>query len=142
MTGFLAPSPVTIFIAGPVRGKGRPRFVRATGRTYTPPATASYEAVLRYAAQEAMRGREMFLCPVRISIVADFDIPKSFSKKAAEAARLGYAKPAKKPDWDNIAKLTDALNGIVFKDDAQIIDGQIIKRYSTEPGLSIEVRAA
>jgi Holliday junction resolvase RusA-like endonuclease len=29
---------------------------------------------------------------------------------------------------------------VVWRDDAQIVDGRVIKRYSTKPSLRIEVR--
>lgn len=33
-----------------------------------------------------------------------------------------------RPDWDNLAKLaTDALNGLAYKDDAQIVDAHVTK---------------
>lgn len=133
--------PIYIFVPGPICGKGRPRFVRATGRTYTPSKTASYEAILRYAAMQAMTGREMIFGPVSVKIDAGFDIPKSFTKKAHTEAFYGRLKPTKKPDADNILKLVDAFNGIVWKDDVQITSASITKQYSMEPGLSIEVTA-
>lgn len=134
--------PVYIWLAGTVRGKGRPRFARATGHAYTPEKTVNYEAALRMAAQRAMDGRTLFDGAVRVSIVAQFDIPKSFTKRARADAESGLSRPTKKPDWDNIAKLTDALNGVVWRDDSQITDATFAKRYGLEPGLAIEVRAA
>jgi Holliday junction resolvase RusA-like endonuclease len=39
----------------------------------------------------------------------------------------------RKPDYDNLAKLLgDALNGAVYKDDAAIADGRVVKRYVRE----------
>lgn len=137
-----APQPVYIWLAGTVRGKGRPRFVRASGRAYTPAQTVSYESALRLMAQMAMDGRPLFTGPVAITVVANFDIPKSYTNKARQAALTQRSKPVKKPDIDNIAKCLDALNGVVWRDDAQITDAVIRKRFSTDPGLAIEVRAA
>jgi Holliday junction resolvase RusA-like endonuclease len=43
-------------------------------------------------------------------------------------------KPTTKPDTDNIAKIClDALNGIAYHDDAQIVELQVSKLYSDEP---------
>lgn len=136
------PGPVYIWLAGTVRGKGRPRFTRSTGHIYTPTQTINYEASLRLAAQSAMKGIPLFDGPVRISIIAQFAVPESYSKVKRNLALSNDLKPTKKPDWDNIAKLTDALNGIVWADDKQITDATFAKRYSDQPGLAIQVRAA
>ena len=134
--------PVYIFLPGPVRGKQRPRFVRASGRAYTPTQTVNYEAALRMAGEMAMDGRPLFLGAVSVEIVAYFEIPKSFTKKARASALAGETHPTKKPDADNIFKAAgDALNGIVWRDDAQIVEARFIKRYGPRPGLSIEVSA-
>ncbi|HHD2713896.1 RusA family crossover junction endodeoxyribonuclease [Clostridium perfringens] len=66
-------------------------------------------------------------------IVAYYKIPKSYSKKRVQAIRDGLEKPIKKPDADNIAKIIlDSLNGIAYKDDSQIIELSVIKRYTEE----------
>ncbi|WP_332834903.1 RusA family crossover junction endodeoxyribonuclease [Clostridium perfringens] len=42
-------------------------------------------------------------------------------------------KPTKKPDVDNIAKIIlDSLNGVAYKDDSQIVDIRIIKKYTED----------
>jgi Holliday junction resolvase RusA-like endonuclease len=42
----------------------------------------------------------------------------------------GEVKPAKKPDADNVIKaFTDAMNGVVYKDDVQIVKGNFSKSY-------------
>ena len=48
--------------------------------------------------------------------------------------------PTKKPDTDNIAKVKDALNGIAFKDDSQVVKETIIKRYAEVPKLVIYIK--
>ena len=48
--------------------------------------------------------------------------------------------PTGRPDLDNLIKaLTDACNGIVWRDDAQIVRLMAEKRYSEQPGASISV---
>ena len=100
-------------------GKGRPRFTR-TGHTYTPKATATAEFAIRSHAWAAMRGRAPTSHPVRVEIVARMPIPRSWTDKKR---REHFGKPAdKKPDADNVAKLIlDALNGLVFEDDKQVV---------------------
>ena len=43
-------------VPGAPAGKGRPRFVRATGHVYTPARTGKYEGLVRLAAAQAMAG--------------------------------------------------------------------------------------
>lgn len=120
---------VEFMVTGPPKGKGRPRFTRATGHAYTPEATRNYEAVLRLVAQRAMEGRIPFAGPVRLEVTATFDVPASWSKRKRVAALGGLLLPTVKPDHDNIAKLTDALNGVVWLDDKQIVESFICKVY-------------
>lgn len=54
--------------------------------------------------------------------------------------------PTTKPDRDNVEKSTaDALNGIIWRDDAQLVDGRISKRYvnasQPAPGCRVTVRS-
>ena len=44
-----------------------------------------------------------------------------------------------RPDIDNILKAIDGLNGILWKDDAQIILAVVSKRYGNVPHLAIDV---
>ena len=43
----------------------------------------------------------------------------------------GIIRPVKKPDVDNIAKAVfDSLNGIAYKDDAQVVELSMSKYYA------------
>lgn len=76
---------------------------------------------------------------VEVIIQADFSIPKSYSKKKTLVLDGKY-RP-KKPDVDNIAKFyLDSLNGIAYNDDSQIIDLQVIKKYSILPLTTITIQ--
>lgn len=131
--------PIIIELSGEPKGAGRPRFVRATGVAFTPADTRRYQSALRYAGQEAMNGRAPLDGPLRVSIVAAFPIPQSWSKKKRAQALTGSLWPVTRPDADNIVKQCDALNEIVWRDDKQIVSAEITKRYSDRPALSIMV---
>lgn len=46
----------------------------------------------------------------------------------------------KKPDIDNIAKVVcDALNGVAYKDDKQIVSLKLAKRYGSLPMVVIDI---
>ena len=73
-----------------------------------------------------------------VTINAYFAIPKSFSKKKQEQARDGLIRPTVKPDCDNIAKnIDDALNGIAYPDDKQIIRLEVNKYYSDNDNVEV-----
>ena len=56
------------------------------------------------------------------------------------AAAIGQEhRPTTKPDADNVAKLLDALNKIVWADDAQIVALHIFKHYSDRPRIEISI---
>ena len=118
-------------VAGEPEGKARPRLGRG-GHTYTPRKTAAYEASVREAfltevykhrPEGVELGEEIALDgPIRVQVIAYFRIPKSYSRKRREKILAGKEFPTKKPDIDNIEKIiTDALNGLAYHDDSQIV---------------------
>jgi Holliday junction resolvase RusA-like endonuclease len=130
---------ILIRMDGQPIGKGRPRFVRATGRTYTPEKTARYEDRLAWAAQTTMGGQPLLVGPLSVTVNAYLEVPASRSKKWRADALGGNLRPLVKPDADNIAKLLDALNKIVWADDAQIVALHVFKYYSDRPRIEIVV---
>lgn len=132
---------VTIELSGAPRGKGRGRAVSTPNgaRVFTDQKTRTYEAQLRYAAQQVMGDRAPTAEPVRVVMTAGFAIPASWSKKKRAEALAGRIWPTMKPDSDNILKCTDALNGVIFLDDKQVVSALVIKVYREKPGLHIEV---
>lgn len=122
-------------IPGEPQGKGRPRFVRKTGMSYTPDKTVAYEELVRQRFLATANG-ERFEDdePVFVEIIANMAIPKSASKKKQAAMLNGDIRPIKKVDWDNCGKIIcDALNGIAYRDDSQVVDGHV-KKYYAETG--------
>lgn len=122
-------------VPGPPQGKGRPRFLRATGRAYTPKETASYENLIKVCAMEALnayKGEWQLSGYYDFMICVYFPIPKSRPKEWKELALSGEIRAATKPDIDNIVKVFgDALNGIAWKDD-QMISNVISGKYYAE----------
>ena len=132
-------------IPGPPIGKGRPRAFRMGNsvRMHTPEKTASYESMVKLAAHRAMQGAGLMAFPVALSIVVLHPIPKGWSKRKQESALAGTELPTTKPDADNVAKvIADACNGIVWVDDAQVVELHVSKRYSATPGVMVDVRPA
>jgi Holliday junction resolvase RusA-like endonuclease len=138
---------VLIQVLGEPRGKGRPRSRIARAKSgqlfvsvYTDAQTREYEQCLRAAARAAMGGRAPLSGPLALTLIARFAVPASWNNAKCDAAFAGVVRPAKKPDIDNIAKMVDAFNGIVWRDDSQIVEASITKLYSREPALIVSVR--
>lgn len=129
---------VRFFVEGEPRGKGRPRFMRS-GHTYTDDKTREYERQVRHAALEVI-GLDTFEGPVSVEIRAFMGVPKSASKTKAGEMIMGFLKPTKKPDIDNIVKIVmDGMNGIVYEDDAQVTSLTVRKRWRTSPGVEVVI---
>ena len=123
-------------------GKQRPRF-RRTGKfvqTYTPKKTVDFEALIRKAAEKAMGGMEPLETPVALYCYVRHPVPKTYSKKRLKACLDGFERP-RAIDLDNVCKCAqDALNGVVYKDDVQIVSLHATKKYDMNPGIEILVK--
>ena len=132
-------------VEGDPKGKGRPRFSRVGNFTkvYTDKQTLTYEAMIATFAKQAMGGSEPLKTPVSVFLHVRLPIPQSYSKKRREACLNGLEMPCKKPDIDNIAKTyLDAMNGVIFVDDTQVIDLHVKKLYSAVAGVDVMVMEA
>lgn len=119
----------TFIVYGQPQGKARPRFTR-TGRAYTPKKTADYEDEIRLMAKAAMGITEPLETPIAAYIYIAMPVPQSYSKKRSKDCLDGFERPTKKPDLDNVAKaFLDACNGIVYKDDSQVVSLHVTKVY-------------
>ena len=143
-----ASAPLRLTVPGLPKAKGRtktrvvvPKNGSPFATVYTPAATRNEEAVIRDLAAQIMAGAPPMEGPVELRVAIYLPIPKSWSQKRQRLALDGLLLPTTKPDWDNAAKITDAINGILWRDDAQVADAHIFKRYSDRPRVVIEVRA-
>ena len=129
-------------VEGDPKGKGRPRFTRAGKftRVYTDKQTLDYESLIKSFAMEAMGSTDPLETAVSVFLYVRLAVPQSYSKKRTEACLSGLEQPCKKPDIDNIAKTyLDAMNGVIFKDDTQVIDLHVKKVYSAVAGVNVMV---
>lgn len=132
-------------IPGKPVGKMRARTVRRGNfiKTYTPEQDVLYENLIKTLYLNKSAGlmwndKE----PIEVHIVAYFDIPKGYSKKKAKEAAEHLMFPCKKPDVDNIAKIVcDALNGVAYHDDAQIVLLTVLKVFHNDlPKVKVTIR--
>lgn len=106
----------------------------------TPAATRAWEADAKAQAREAMGQQAPWTKPIILTVDITLAIPQSWPAWKAEAAEKGQIKPTGKPDYDNLLKAaSDALNGVVWIDDSQVIEGRARKRYGRRPGVRIVV---
>lgn len=133
----MAGASLSITIPGPPVPKGRPRVALRGGRAmaYTPGKTRRYEDLIRLEAGRAMEGRAMLAGPLSVEVRAFLAIPKSLNKAKRQAALEGALRPVTRPDCDNYAKTIDALNGIAWQDDSQVVTLLVTKHYSEHPRL-------
>jgi Holliday junction resolvase RusA-like endonuclease len=122
-------------IVGKPQGKARAR--TGKGFAFTPEKTVLYENLIKTEYQRQC-GLHKFDTvpdsklkqPLEMHITAIFEIPKSYTKGKRLAAEHNIIRPTKTPDADNIAKVVcDALNGIAYIDDTQIVYLTIQKLY-------------
>lgn len=124
--------PVTFPVLVRPIAKGRPRFGK--GSVFTPERTRKYEQIVRNEAERAMAGREPFDGPVGVRCQFCFKTPKKNAEKEGEW-RVG------RPDLDNLLKaVTDAMNGIVYNDDSQIVMTLATKKQTDCDSVFIEVK--
>lgn len=131
---------ITVTIPGEPVGKGRPRFTKA-GTPYTPLKTRDYENKVAFLYKMAAKGRKFQRhIPVAVEIRAYYGIPQSDGKRQRERKLSGAIMPCKKPDIDNVVKaVLDAINGIAYEDDAQVVMISASKAYSERPRVEISV---
>lgn len=142
-----AHKPVSFHVPGAVVGKGRARIgkVGAHARMFTPEKTVSYENLVKTLAYDAM-GKTgdagPYAGPLQANLLIGVAIPATFSKKKRDQALAGEIYPTTKPDLDNCIKsVFDAMNGVVYADDKQIVTTVCKKRYREAPGLWVTVFA-
>jgi Holliday junction resolvase RusA-like endonuclease len=135
---------VAFTVPGEPQGKGRARVGTIGGhaRMFTPAKTVAYEGLIAHAAALAMRGTPPLECACRLEVDIVCSVPASWSNRKRAQALAGEIRPAKKPDSDNVLKaVADGMNGVVWKDDVQAVEGGWRKVYGATPGLHVRVAA-
>lgn len=136
---------VTCFlIPGEPKGKARPRVNTFTHRAYTPEDTKQYERTVQYSYLNAYpSGQRFHIGPCTVMITAFYFPPVSWPRWKRQKALSGEIMPEKKPDCDNIAKaVLDALNGIAYKDDSQVVKLIVDKRYAEQGHVTVRIESS
>lgn len=145
---------IYFIIDGPVIPKGRPKFHRITKRnketkklqslvvTYTPQRTLDYETKVKEAyLSEYPAGLAFEHEPLAMTLNIYMAVPKSVSKKKRDHM-IVYEYPTKhNGDLDNLLKsVADALNGVAYTDDCQIVHVTVNKFWSEEAKAEVTIK--
>lgn len=107
---------------------------------FTPVKTVAYESLIALAAQQAMAGAPLITGPVTLTVQMFHPIRPSWSKKKQADALANLVRPTIKCDADNCLKaVCDALNGVAWKDDVQVVDVLLAKRFSEAPRVEVTI---
>lgn len=122
--------------------QGRPKFSTASGfpKAYDPAKSRDYKDYVRLAAAEHAP-TALLEGSIGMMLTIYRSIPKSFSKKKVVLAEAGDLRPTTKPDVDNYLKgVKDALKGVIWKDDSQVVEVFAQKRYSVRPRIEVKIK--
>ena len=129
-------------VPGEPVGKGRPRVVHngKFTQSYTPEKTATYENLVKVEFQRQCPRQPIIETPVTLKIRCFYGLAMRDSKKKKAAKLAGAIRPTKKPDIDNCIKIiADALNGLAYVDDTQIVGVTAEKYYAEIPHVDVEI---
>lgn len=99
---------------------GRPRFSRYSGAIYTPPECHRFKRDVARLFKIAQPNHTPYECPLEVEV--NFYLKRAKSNKSTQHTKT--------PDADNLIKaVLDSLNGVAWKDDAQIWSIRGIKFY-------------
>lgn len=128
--------------------KARPRFNSQTGRTYTPSRTTTFQNEVRiWVCRNLGQFFEYPMYDRDVPVCVDIDfIFKRPGKLNTRRCPDGLLWRPSGDDKDNLEKAVfDALNGILWHDDRQIVDGRIRKLWAgkgEDPRICIVVKTA
>jgi Holliday junction resolvase RusA-like endonuclease len=126
---------ISLTIPGNPVGKQRARVCRS-GHAYTPLHTVNYEALVKQTFAAKYPDFVPMSGPVRMILSIWLMPSKETQRKIKKSIARIY--PIIKPDADNILKIVaDALSGLAFVDDKQIISVYAEKKYSLKPCVEV-----
>ena len=142
------PKPVVIVVAGEAVPLKAPQFRNIKTRdgrqftsAYQPSHVKKYQTHIRMQAEAAMHDRDPMTGPLVLAATFVMPMPKSFSKRRVGQALIGAERPITRPDCSNLLKaLEDAMTGIVYRDDAQLVEVHVRKVFGSKPQMQAEIK--
>lgn len=140
-------TPISFFVAGIPKPAGSKRgfFIPKLKRviiTDANPNSKDWKIDVKHAARSHARA-ELLTSPLAVRFTFFITRPKSHfgSGKNSGVLKSSAAKyPASKPDVLKLARgVEDAMTGVIYLDDSQIVSERLFKRYADKPGVLIEI---
>lgn len=129
---------ISFTVPGKPTAKARPANRR--GQYYKDGKTEAYEGLVRMSAVEALGGEHRFDGAVGMHIAVHLEPAAStpMSKRAKMLA--GEIRANHRPDTDNVVKaILDGCNGVVFRDDVDVVELIATKSYAAVAGVTVSV---
>lgn len=110
-------------------------------RLYTPKKSNDYRSLLRLAAQQAWGNKPPSEDMAELAVTVILPPPSSLKKAAKDAIARGERIPkTTRPDADNYLKqASDAVNGVIVKDDSQFWRVNCYKLFGNRPHIEVIV---
>lgn len=141
---------IEFFVPGIPKPGGSKRAVihkhsgRAVVMESDPEKNRAWRSLVADRAVSAMRGRTLLTGPLWMSIVFFQMRPKTHfvgSQYDKGLKKSAPRSPVVRPDYLKLTRSTeDALTGIVWRDDSQVVEAHIYKRYGERPGADIRIQ--
>ena len=129
---------ICFFAAGRPAAQGSKRHVGGGRLIESSRQVGPWREIVRQAAVEAMAGRPPIEGPVYLVQVFALPRPKSHygtGRNSGRVKRGAPSRPPVRPDLDKLARAVgDALTGVCYHDDAQIVNLRAAKYYVTPSG--------
>lgn len=141
---------IKLFVPGTPAGAGSKVAFRPTPESKMIVAPASKKTkpwmqTVKWAAIQKYDRMVLLESPLKLKIVFYFLHPKGHFGTGRNAGILKDSAPAYPAKYPDLSKLTraieDALTGIIWKDDKQVVQHETIKLYSDKPGAAITIEA-
>lgn len=138
---------IQFFVAGIPKPAGSKRgfFIPKLNRVVIVDANKNakdWKTDVKHAAQSAYQG-PLIIVPIALKLTFHILRPKGHFRSGRNSALLRDGAPpfpASKPDVLKLARgVEDAMTGIIYQDDAQIVSERLFKRYAAAPGVTVEI---
>lgn len=114
--------------AFPIKRKGGKIGVAVTDAN---PESRAWKERVALKAAEACRGMDIFEGPLRLKVVVCLLRPAGQLKKSGGLKKGARICPAVRPDITKLIRgIEDALNGLAWRDDSQIVEQEAMKLYA------------
>lgn len=110
-------------------------------RMYTPKKSNDYRALLRLAAQQAWGNNTPSENTAELSVFVVLPAPSNLKRSAKNMIERGeYIPKITRPDADNYLKqVSDAVNGVIVKDDSQFWRVTCRKVFGYRPRIEVSI---